>query len=95
MRVWRTNELGLLQKIEKLRDLESDVLANRVRSELSLGEVLENSLEGLFKFVKDWLTDFVVFLKNKDQLDTLLALHLPLLREIWPCFCQPLGTDAR
>ena len=43
MRAWRIDQFALLEEIEQLTHLQSDVLSNAVRCELALGEVLEHS----------------------------------------------------
>ena len=63
MGVGRINQLSLLEQVQKLADLESDVLSDAVGGVLPLAEVLEDGAEGCLVFLEHGLCHFELFLK--------------------------------
>ena len=65
MRVGCIDQLTLLEHVEELGHLKSDVLPNAVGSALTLTEVLEDSTKWSIVLFKDWLCHFELFLYTK------------------------------
>ena len=67
MRVWRVNQLSLLEKVKKFADFKSDVLSNAVGSMLSFGEIFEHGAQRGIEFLEHGLSNFELFLDYKTQ----------------------------
>lgn len=62
MGVWRVDKFAFLEKIEKLCDFKSNILADAVGRQLSLREVLEDGAQGTIVLLKHGFCHFALFL---------------------------------
>ena len=91
--------LAFLEHVDCLRDIESDVLLQRIRSLTTLREVLEDLPQLSLVFLEDRLGDFEVFLiqttvtLDTESLSFSVIGILPPHRQSWPCFYQRVASD--